>query len=163
MGYSGNAQGCAAMSAAVSFSSSSSTGSASSVEQNLTIAFVLLAVGIIFSCIAYLLYNRYMAYRAGESKFRYETAWQTAAPVDGTHDDRIKLGRTASPVTSRPASLKFSENNPGVKMSRSTAASAPVPRPESMRVPLNLSRGTEIGPPPRPKQHAIPPPPPKMI
>ena len=121
---SGNAQGCASMSAQLSSvtSSSSSSSSTSSIQENLTIAFVLLAVGIVFSCIAFFLYRRYQVYRAGESKFRYEKNWLSAEPVDGTASVRMKVGRAASPVTARPASLKFSENNPGIKLSRATTA-----------------------------------------
>lgn len=104
----GNARGCAVKSNVFD------TGS--TVEQNIALAFILLAVGIVFSWLAYYLYNRYQARRAGESKFRYDTAWQSAAPVEK---------RTGA----RPASKNFSEENPGIKMTRpkkpTTLAAAP--------------------------------------
>lgn len=106
----GNAQGCAVL----MYSASSS--SSSSVENNLALAFILLAVGLFTSWLAYYLYNRYQARRAEESKFRYDTAWQKAEPVE-------KKNRPTS--VGRPASVQLTEINPGVKMSRPKAASAP--------------------------------------
>jgi hypothetical protein len=94
----GNAHGCAAMSARNVFTSGTT------VERNIALAFILLAVGIVFSWLAYYLYNRYQARRAGESKFRYDTAWQSAAPVEKR--------------TARPTSESYSDNNPGIKMTR---------------------------------------------
>jgi hypothetical protein len=94
----GNARGCAAMSARNVFTSGTT------VERNIALAFILLAVGIVFSWLAYYLYNRYQARRAGESKFRYDTAWQSAAPVEKR--------------TARPTSESYSDNNPGIKMTR---------------------------------------------
>jgi len=93
----GNAQGCAFL----TFSDSSST---TSIEDNIALAFILLAVGLVFSWLAYYLYNRYQARQAnGDSKFRYATAWQTAAPVE---------------KKTRPTSVNFTQNSPGVKLSR---------------------------------------------
>lgn len=94
----GNAKGCAYL----TFSDSSSTHS---VENNVALAFILLAVGLVFSWLAYYLYNRYQARQSanGDSKFRYATAWQTAAPVE---------------KKARPTSVNFTQNSPGVKLSR---------------------------------------------
>jgi hypothetical protein len=78
--------------------------STSSVESDLALAFILLAVGLFFSWLAYYLYNRYQARRAQESKFRYDTAWQKAEPIE----------------KARPKSVNLSEINPGVKMGRPT-------------------------------------------
>lgn len=89
----GNAQGCAVL----SFSDELSN----SVEEQLTLAFVLLAVGLFTSWLAYYLYNRYQARKAGDSKFRYETAWQKDTELE---------------KKARPASIAL--RNPGVKMSR---------------------------------------------
>lgn len=93
----GNKNGCA-------FLTFSDSTSKTSVENNVALAFILLAVGLFFSWLAYFLYNRYMARKtAGDSKFRYATAWQTAAPVE---------------KKARPTSINFSQNSPGVKLSR---------------------------------------------
>jgi hypothetical protein len=108
----GNKKGCAAMGARNVFTSGTT------VERNIALAFILLAVGIVFSWLAYYLYNRYQARRAGESKFRYDTAWQSAAPVEKR--------------TARPVSENFSDNNPGIKMTRPKKASTESsPRPAS--------------------------------
>ncbi len=104
----GNAQGCAVL--------QYSTSSSSTVESDLALAFILLAVGLFTSWLAYYLYNRYQARRAEESKFRYDTAWQKAEPVE-------KKARPAS--VPRPTSVQLTEINPGVKMARPKAASAP--------------------------------------
>lgn len=90
----GNAKGCAKMTFNISDGS---------VESNVTLALILLFVGLFCSWLAYYLYNRYQARQEGVSKFRYETAWQKAA----------------APDKSRPASATFSEANPGIKMARS--------------------------------------------
>lgn len=89
----GNAMGCAVL----TFNFGSNT-----VEQNVALAFILLAVGLFTSWLAYYLYNRYQARQAGDSKFRHDTAWQSAAPIE----------------KKRPVSAQFSESNPGVKMGR---------------------------------------------
>lgn len=92
----GNPKGCSVL----SFSNTSGN----SVEQNVALAFILLAVGIVATWLAYYLYNRYQARREGESKFRYDTAWQKATPVEK---------RVGAPV---PAVA--GDDNAGVKLSR---------------------------------------------
>lgn len=88
----GNKHGCTKL----SFTTSST------VEDNVSLAIALLFVGLFCSWAAYYLYNRYQARQEGQSKFRYETAWQKAA----------------APDKDRPASGTFSEANPGIKMTR---------------------------------------------
>lgn len=102
---SGNARGCAVL----TFSDSNTT-----VEQQVALAFILLAVGLFTSWLAYYLYNRYQARKDGESKFRYQTAWQKDVPIDGAVSKRA----------ARPTSAKFAMSNPGVKMSRTNSAGA---------------------------------------
>jgi len=63
----GNYQGCEI----ITFSFSSTN----TIQQQLALAFILLAVGLVFSWLAYFLYNRIQARRKGESKFRGETGW----------------------------------------------------------------------------------------
>jgi hypothetical protein len=89
----GNAKGCATLSFG---------NGLNSVESNVALAIGLLFVGLFCSWLAYYLYNRYQARLEGQSKFRYETAWQKAS----------------APDKDRPASGSFSEANPGVKMTR---------------------------------------------
>ena len=109
----GNPKGCAVL----MYTADGST----TVEDNLALAFILLAVGLFVSWLAYYLYNRYQARRAGESKFRYDTAWQKAEPVE----------KKARPVsTNRPGSIQMSDN-PGVKMGRPTASSTAAKMPSS--------------------------------
>ena len=91
----GNAKGCATL----------TFGTASSVESNVALAIGLLFVGLFCSWAAYYLYNRYQARQEGQSKFRYETAWQKASAPD--------KGKGAAVVAG-----SFSEANPGVKMTR---------------------------------------------
>ncbi len=105
----GNAQGCAVL----MYSSSSSS---TTVEDDLALAFILLAVGLFTSWLAYYLYNRYQARRAEEGKFRYDTAWKKAEPVE-----------KSIPSAPRPTSLKLTEINPGVKIARPKAASTSAP------------------------------------
>lgn len=88
----GNKHGCTRLSFA----------SGSTVESNVALAIGLLFVGLFCSWAAYYLYNRYQARLDGQSKFRYETAWQKAA----------------APDKDRPSSGAFSEANPGIKMTR---------------------------------------------
>jgi hypothetical protein len=118
----GNAQGCAVL--------NDSLFSSNTVERNIALAFILLAVGLVFSCLAYYLYNRYQARREGESKFRYDTAWQTAAPVEKR----------------RPVSENFSDVNPGIKMTRPKKAISTTTTPGS---PVNkeksMSNGNKAG------------------
>ena len=92
----GNPTGCAVL----TYSDSSNN----SVENNVALAIGLLFVGLFCSWLSYYLYNRYQARLEGESKFRYETAWQKASAPDRKE---------------RPASGAFSEANPGIKMARS--------------------------------------------
>jgi len=84
----GNEKGCATL----SFTDEGSH----TVEDNVALALILLFVGLFLSWLAYYLYNRYQARRENDSKFRYDTAWQTAGGTD----------RKA-----RPASGTFSEIN----------------------------------------------------
>lgn len=93
---------------------------ANSVETDVALAFILLGCGLFASWLAYYLYNRYQARRAGESKFRYDTAWQKAEPIEKKN---------------RPTSVNLSEVNSGIKMGRPKAAAiataAPVPPSKS--------------------------------
>lgn len=89
----GNKQGCTKL---------TFTNGGSTVEDNVSLAIGLLFVGLFCSWVAYYLYNRYQARLDGQSKFRYETAWQKAA----------------APDKDRPSSGAFSEANPGIKMTR---------------------------------------------
>lgn len=84
-----------------------------SVEQNVALAFILLAVGIFFSWLAYYLYNRYQARKSGENKFRYETAWQSAGNVEGAGNKKA-----------RPTSASFAMTNTGNKMSRQSSGNS---------------------------------------
>jgi hypothetical protein len=102
----GNAQGCAILSMARDSASSS-------VENNVALAIGLLFVGLFCSWLAYYLYNRYQARQEGESKFRYDTAWQKAGAPDGA------VAGAAAGAGGRPSSGVFSESNPGIKMARS--------------------------------------------
>ena len=97
----GNAKGCAVLSS--SLGGGSTTTTTASVETSLIIAFVILGFGIVVTCLGWYLYTRYQK-SDGVSKFRYDTAWHSAAPIDGNNKKR--------------ASVKFSESNPGVKMLR---------------------------------------------
>lgn len=101
----GNSKGCAVL--------DDNLFAGNTVERNIALAFILLAVGLFFSWLAYFLYNRYQARRTGESKFRYDTAWQSAAPVEKR--------------ANRPASQNFSESNPGIKMTRPTKSAREAP------------------------------------
>eukprot|EP00981_Chlorochromonas_danica_P006129 scaffold1290_cov248-Ochromonas_danica.AAC.14 len=93
-----------------------------SVETDIALAFILLAVGLFTSWLAYYLYNRYQARRASEGKFRYDTAWQKAQPVE---------------KNARPKSANFSQANPGIKMSRTSRERVSRERSTSpSRVPL---------------------------
>mmetsp|Transcript_122180 Transcript_122180/g.239865 ORF Transcript_122180/g.239865 Transcript_122180/m.239865 type:complete len:1043 (+) Transcript_122180:57-3185(+) len=89
----GNAKGCATLSFA--------SGAGSSVESNVGLAIGLLFVGLFCSWAAYYLYNRYQARLEGQSKFRYDTAWQKASAPD-----KCEAGES------------FSGVNPGVAMTR---------------------------------------------
>lgn len=106
----GNAKGCAGFPI---------FGNASTVEQNVAIAFICLSAGLFFSWLAYYLYNRYQARRAGESKFRYDTAWQKAEPIE------------QKAPKARPASSTYTEINPGVKVTRPTTSPKPLKTPKS--------------------------------
>lgn len=113
----GNKQGCATLSFGMP--------RANSVESNVALAIGLLFVGLFCSWAAYYLYNRYQARLEGQSKFRYETAWQKASAVDkGT------LGGAAVGGAAAAGAFSFSESNPGVKMTR-------IKRTDSSRAPTS--------------------------
>jgi hypothetical protein len=95
------------------------------VEQSIALAFILLGTGLFASWLGYYLYNRYQARHAGESKFRYDTAWQKADVVEertrsvsrqsgievtgsGTGKAGVKLGR---PASATPAAAKKTKYN----------------------------------------------------
>jgi hypothetical protein len=54
------------------------------VEQQVALAFTLLAVGLFTSWLSYYLYNRWQVHRAAEGKFRNDTAWQHDMELTGT-------------------------------------------------------------------------------
>ncbi|RYG68249.1 hypothetical protein EON64_05600 [archaeon] len=80
-----------------------------SVETDVALAIGLLFVGLFFAWLAYYLYNRYQARKESDARFKYDTAWQKAAPVE---------------KSARPKSQNFSQSNPNVKLSRSTSPRA---------------------------------------
>eukprot|EP01038_Epipyxis_sp_PR26KG_P005588 gene5588-7716_t len=94
----GNAKGCAKLTFTVG---------TNTVEQQVALAFILLAVGLFTSWLAYYLYNRYQARKQGENQFRYDTAW--------TKDNTFTNKRIPG---ARPVSANLSSSNPGIKMSR---------------------------------------------
>ena len=78
----------------------------STIEQQLGLAFGLLAVGLFFSWLAYYLYNRYEARKLADGKFRHNTSWQA------------DMAKSNNASKARPTSGNFSISNPGVKVSR---------------------------------------------
>jgi hypothetical protein len=114
------------------------TSSSSTVEKNTALAFGLLAVGLFSAWLGYYLYNRYQARKEGEGKFRYDTAWQKAQPVE---------------KSARPKSANFSQANPGVKLSRASKDRASSPSRQPLR-PASTSPAVAVPvppPPPAPK------------
>ncbi len=61
------------------------------VESQVALAFVLLAVGLFTSWLAYYLYNRLQARRLADGKFRNDSAWQSEVELPGGK----KAGRSA--------------------------------------------------------------------
>ena len=68
----GNKVGCSVL----TFSYPLGAPGTATVEQQLALAFILLAVGLFTSWLAYFIYNRWRARREQEGKYRYDTAWQ---------------------------------------------------------------------------------------
>jgi hypothetical protein len=99
----GNAQGCTRL--------TFGTPHLNSVESNVALAVGLLFVGLFCSWAAYYLYNRYQARLDGQSKFRYETAWQKASAVD-------KGAAAAGAAAGGAVAYSFMEENPSAKMTR---------------------------------------------
>lgn len=103
-----------------------------SVEQNIALAFILLAVGLFTSWLGYYLYNRYQARQAEESKFRHDTAWQSAVPLE-----KSKQTRPVSVAMGASVSESFSQENPGVKMGR------PSPPPRNVEMTQKAGAGAQ--------------------
>lgn len=132
----GNPAGCSIL----TFGSSSST-----TEKNTALAVGLLFVGIFAAWLGYYLYNRYQARKEGEGKFRYDTAWQKAQPVE---------------KSARPKSANFSQANPGVKLSRASKDRASSPsrqplRPASSPTPP-VAVPVAAAPSKQPKSNSVP-------
>jgi len=132
----GNAMGCATLQSLLS------TGN-NTVEQDVALAFILLAVGLVFSWLAYYIYNRIQARKEGDNKFRYETTWQTAGAVDGSGNKR----------PARPTSASFAIQNPGRKLSRTPSGGPDVNDAGAV--------GARPAAPPKPVRSASPSKPPR--
>lgn len=73
----GNMQGCGILSFSVD-------DLANSVEQQVVLAFVLLAVGILAAWLGFYVYNRYRAKRDAEPRFRSSTEWHGGSASTGS-------------------------------------------------------------------------------
>lgn len=120
----GHAQSCAVK------DSSSLPSATGTVEQQVTLAIVLLFVGLFAAWLAYFLYNRYQASKDGTSRFRFDAAWQnsgaaelSASAVTGAAGSRSRA--SSLQLQTNPSYKGLAKENPdSPKKPASTGASA---------------------------------------
>lgn len=139
----GRAKGCAVADFSLDSDSSSNGGSSTKknggdgnelTDEEIGLIIAFLFIGLFLSWLAYYLYNRWQARKDGESKFRYETSWLSAAAPDGKR--------------SRPGSGRFFGENPTYRPASTSPppgelaspVRAPLPGPSKPSSDANVAR-----------------------
>jgi hypothetical protein len=124
--------------------------SASTVEERVTLAIILLFVGLFCAWLSYYLYNRYQASKPQETKYRYLNNWQNVSAAELAASSP-KEGVEMKPASTKTASTRNISSPEGLSSPSSASSPPRSPSPLLGRMPVRTSaEGAQAGAAPGP-------------